>query len=287
MPFTQAPLSSSNARGPTRDTRPLAGDGVSVLDRFRLDGKRAVVTGASRGLGRAMALALAEAGADVAIVARASDDLDRCAEDIAQRGRTAWRYAADVSVPETAEAVCETILGETGGIDILVNNVGGRRQNAAIEDQSLDEWRALMDLNLTNAVACTRVLGRAMIEAGRGGRIINVASVNAMVAGRGISGRHYESAKAGLVQFTRSVAVDWAPHGITANAICPGLVMTEPNRRWARERPDVIAGMEAMIPLGHAGEPEDLGPLAVYLASDASRFMTGAALVIDGGYTCL
>jgi NAD(P)-dependent dehydrogenase (short-subunit alcohol dehydrogenase family) len=106
-----------------------------------------------------------------------------------------------------------------------------------------------------------------------------------MVAGRNIGGRHYETAKAAVVQFTRATAADWAPYGVTANAICPGVFMTEPNQRWARERPEVIEGIAERTPMGTTGAPEDIGPLAVYLACDASRFMTGAVLVIDGGYT--
>ncbi|RAI02376.1 short-chain dehydrogenase [Acuticoccus sediminis] len=260
---------------------------MNVLDRFRLDGKRALVTGASRGLGREMALALASAGADIVLVARPSDDLDATAGDVGAIGREVTVLPADVSDPESAVAVCTRALAEAGPVDILVNNVGGRRENIQLQDTPLATWRKLVDLNLTSAVACTKVIGGAMIDRGTGGRVINVASINAFVAGRGISGRHYETAKAALVQFTRSIAVDWAPHGITANAICPGLFMTAPNRRWLKERPEVIDAAVAMIPAGHAGDPEDLGPLAVYLASDASRFMTGAALVIDGGFTCL
>ncbi len=259
---------------------------MSVLDRFRLDGKRALVTGGSRGLGREMALALADAGADIALLARPSDDLDATAAAIRAFGRQVWTFPADIAIPETAEATCERALAETGGIDILVNNVGGRRENVPVEAQTLESWRRLMDLNLTAAAVTTRVIGAAMIAAGRGGRIINVASSNASRVGRGIGGRHYETAKAALVQFTRAVAVDWAPHGITVNAICPGLFMTAPNQRWAKEKPEIIEAAVRNIPLGRAGDPEDLGPLAVYLASDASRFMTGASIAIDGGTTC-
>ncbi|MDA1017951.1 MAG: SDR family oxidoreductase, partial [Planctomycetota bacterium] len=106
-----------------------------------------------------------------------------------------------------------------------------------------------------------------------------------MVANRGIGGRSYETSKAAVIQFTRAVAADWAPHGITVNAICPGGFMTEPNVRWAKDNPEVISSFKEQIPMGDFGQPEDLGPLSVYLASDASRYMTGAALVIDGGYT--
>ena len=124
-----------------------------------------------------------------------------------------------------------------------------------------------------------------MVQRGGGGRVINIASISGMIANRGIGGRSYETSKAAVIQFTRATATDWAPHGVTANAICPGRFMTAPNQRWSRENPAVIRQFETQIPMGKFGEPEDLGPLAVYLASDASRYMTGATLVIDGGYT--
>jgi NAD(P)-dependent dehydrogenase (short-subunit alcohol dehydrogenase family) len=168
---------------------------------------------------------------------------------------------------------------------VLVNNAGGRRANIPTESMPVATWKELIDLNLTSTFICTKVLGSAMISRGTGGRIINIASINSLVAGRRIAGRHYETAKGAVLQFTRAVAADWAPHRITVNAILPGGFMTEPNQRWAREHPEVIETFRSQIPLGDFGQPEDLGPLAVYLASDASRYMTGAALVIDGGYT--
>jgi NAD(P)-dependent dehydrogenase (short-subunit alcohol dehydrogenase family) len=127
--------------------------------------------------------------------------------------------------------------------------------------------------------------GAMALTLATGGRIINIASINALVAGRGIAGRHYEAAKGAIVQLTRAVAADWAAHKITVNAILPGSFMTEPNQRWSKIYPEVIERTRSNIPMGDFGQPEDLGPLAVYLASDASRYMTGAALVIDGGYT--
>lgn len=126
-----------------------------------------------------------------------------------------------------------------------------------------------------------------MLERGNGGRVINVASISGMVANRNVGGRHYETAKAAVIQFTRTAAVDWASAGITVNAICPGGFMTEPNQRWRRENPEIIESFISNIPMGDFGPPEDLGPLAVYLASDAARYVTGAAIVIDGGYTLL
>jgi NAD(P)-dependent dehydrogenase (short-subunit alcohol dehydrogenase family) len=258
---------------------------MSVFDRFRLDGKRLFITGGSRGLGREMAVAIADAGADVILVGRDAASLQRTAADIEALGRIAAIVPADVGDPEQCEAACLTALEQYGPIDILINNVGGRRENIATQDMPLAKWRQLVDLNLTSAFLCTKLIGKAMIDRGQGGRIINVASINAFVAGRGIAGRHYETSKAALVQFTRATAVDWSPYRITVNAICPGGFMTEPNVRWSKINPEVIETFKAQIPLGDFGQPEDLGPLAVYLASDASRYMTGAALVIDGGYT--
>lgn len=254
---------------------------------FDLTGKRAFITGGSRGLGREMALALAGAGADVALVARPSAALGETAADLRALGRNVWELEADVAEPEAAEAVCKRALDEIGLFDILINNVGGRRVNIATEDLDLATWREMMDLNLTSTYVCSRLLGGAMITAGKGGRIINVASINALVAGKGIGGRHYEAAKAAVLQFTRTLAVDWAPHGITANVICPGIFATEPNLKWQRTNPEIIAGIVANIPMGRMGEPKDIGALALYLASDSARFMTGASLVIDGGYTCV
>ena len=121
---------------------------------------------------------------------------------------------------------------------------------------------------------------------GQGGRVINISSINAWNAIRFLQGRHYETAKAAIVQFTRSLAIDWAPHGITVNAICPGLFMTEPNIKWSADNPEEIKSLIDRIPGRETGKPEDLGPLAVYLASDASSYINGASIVIDGGFTC-
>ncbi|MGH7200595.1 MAG: SDR family NAD(P)-dependent oxidoreductase [Planctomycetaceae bacterium] len=258
---------------------------MNVLDRFKLSGRKSFITGGSRGLGRAMAIALAEAGADVVLVGRDAESLQNTAAEIRALGRTAATLQADVGNPSECEAACRTALEEHGPIDVLINNVGGRRINVPTAELPLEQWQSIIDLNLTSTFLCTKLLGGAMATRGRGGRVINIASISGLVANRGIGGRSYETAKAAVIQFTRAVAADWAPHGVTVNAICPGGFMTEPNVRWTAENPEVIETFKAQIPMGEFGRPEDLGPLAVYLASDASRYMTGAALVIDGGYT--
>ena len=257
---------------------------MSILDRFKLTGKRLFITGGSRGLGRAMALACADAGADCILVGRDVASLDKTSGDVRALGRQCWTIVADVSQPEECEAACERALRDFGPIDILINNVGGRRQNIPTAEMPLEMWRQLIDLNLTSVFICTKLLGGAMVGR-KQGRVINIASINALVAGRKIAGRHYETAKAAVVQFTRATAADWAPHGVTVNAILPGGFMTEANQRWKQIHPEVIETFLQQIPMGRYGEPDELGPLAVYLASDASAYMTGASLVIDGGYT--
>jgi NAD(P)-dependent dehydrogenase (short-subunit alcohol dehydrogenase family) len=263
---------------------------MSILDRFRLDGKRLFITGGSRGLGREMALACADAGADCILVGRDAESLANAAEDVRKLGRQAFTVQADVSRPAECEAACHRALSEFAPIDILINNAGGRRQNIATEEMPLEVWQELMDLNLTSTFICTKLIGGAMVARNKetqskGGRIINIASINALVAGRKIAGRHYETSKAAVVQFTRATAADWAPHGVTVNAILPGGFMTDANLRWKQIHPEVIETFQQQIPMGRYGEPQELGPLAVYLASEASAYMTGAALVIDGGYT--
>ena len=257
---------------------------MNVLNRFRLSGRRALVTGGSRGLGRAVAQAFAEAGADLVLVGRNAATLQQARDELRALGQRVEVLTGDLTTGEEAEHLCSVVLAEQGPIDILVNNVGGRRENIATEEMPLETWRRLVDLNLTSAFVCTKLIGGAMLQRGWG-RVINIASICGQIATKNIHGRHYEAAKAAMVGLTRAVAADWAPRGVTVNAIAPGGFMTDANRRWFRERPDFQKEVEALIPMGRLGEPDELGPLAVYLASDASRYMTGALLVIDGGYT--
>lgn len=256
---------------------------MSVLDSFRLDGRRLFITGGSRGLGRQMALALAEAGADVVLTARTQESLDRTAADIRALGRKVTTITADMADAEACVAACEQALAE-GPIDILINNVGGRREPTPVEAQSFEDWQRLLAFNTTSTFLCTKILGGAMIREKNGGRIINVASISAWKTLRGMGGRHYEAGKGAVLQFTRSVAADWAGHGINVNAICPGIFMTEANERWAKTSPDRIAGFLANVPAGRFGRPEEIGPLALFLASDASTYITGGTFVIDGGF---
>lgn len=255
---------------------------MSVLDQFRLHGRRALVTGGTRGLGLEMARALGEAGAELIISGSSTEHLEAAVNELRGQGITAAALQADLSVPEQAEQMCAKALRDFGSIDILINNVGGRRINTPTEDLPLEDWRRLMDLNLTSAFVCTKHIGGAMIPR-RWGRIINVASINAFWPGKAMRGRSYETAKGALVMFTKAVAADWASYGITVNAIAPGPFLTDANRRWIQEKPAFETEVASSIPLGRWGEPKEIGGLALYLASEASSFMTGSVITIDGG----
>lgn len=258
---------------------------MGVLDRFRLDGRTALVTGGSRGLGRAMAQALAEAGADLILVGRDPDALTAARNELANPGRRVDVVPGDVSTPAGAAEACDAALSLGRPVDILVNNVGGRRLDVATEDFPLDEWQRYIDLNLTSALVCCQKVGAGMLDRGRGS-VVNVTSIAGPIAVKGIRGRHYETAKAGLTALTRSLAADWADRGVRVNALAPGVFATAPNRRWFAEKPDFRRRFEDHIPMARLGEPDEVGPAAVFLASDASSYVTGATLVVDGGFTC-
>jgi len=258
---------------------------MGLQDWFGLEGKRALVTGASRGLGREMALALAEAGADVIITGRTPETLDATVAEIRALGRQGFGVVADMAEAQPCEAACKAILSEYGPVDILINNVGNRVTSIPIVEETLETWQQSLDMNLTSCFLGTKIFGAAMLERGQGGRIINIASMSGLIANRGIGGRDYETGKAAVIHFTRCAAADWAPHGVTVNAICPGLFMTDTNRDWNERRPDVIDAIVAHIPMGRPGNPPEIAALALYLASPAASYVTGAAYVIDGGYT--
>lgn len=257
---------------------------MNTLDSMRIDGRRALVTGGSRGLGLEIARALVDGGASVTLVGREAERLESAREELSAAGGVVDTITADIGLPAEAERLCEEALSRFAPIDILVNNVGGRRINYPTEEMPLTEWQRIIDLNLTQAFILTKTIGGAMLPRKRG-RVINVASISAFLAGKPMRGRSYETSKAALTMFTRAVAADWAPHGVTVNAVAPGGFMTDANRRWFRENPQLQQVFEAQVPMGRLGEPDELGPLAVYLASGASSYMTGTVLTIDGGYT--
>ncbi|MCB1207701.1 MAG: SDR family oxidoreductase [Verrucomicrobiales bacterium] len=255
---------------------------MSIFDRFNLAGRRALITGGSRGLGLEMARALGEAGAEIIIAGSNPERLEAAGDELRLGGIQASTIEIDLGQPEEAERFCDLVLNQHGPIDILINNVGGRRINTPTEQLPLEDWQRIIDLNLTQAFILTKRIGGAMIPRGWG-RIINIASINALWPGKAMRGRSYETAKGALTMFTKAVAADWAVHGITVNAIAPGPFLTDANKRWIGERPEFEDEVATSIPMGRWGSPEEIGPLALYLASDASSYMTGSVLVLDGG----
>ena len=257
---------------------------MRVMSYFSLEGKRALLTGASRGLGREMALAMADAGADTVIVAREQRALEKTAAELRRFGHEVGTIQRDIGRPADAEDMAEQAIKEFGAFDILVNNVGNRTIDVPTEDLSIDDWQRVVDLNLSHTFVCSKIIGRAMMKR-RSGKIINTASMSGLIINKGIHGRTYETAKAAVIQFTRALAADWAPYNINVNAIAPGYFLTETNREWFNKKPELGKAVLDQIPMGRCGEPFEIGPLAVYLGSEASNYMTGSVVVIDGGFT--
>jgi len=248
---------------------------------FDLTGKCAFVTGASRGIGRVIAVALADAGADVALVARSADGLAETAEAIAAVGRKALVIPTDVTGQEAVADAAAQAIDQLGHVDIVVNNAGGSNFMVPFRDLRLTGWDKLIQLNLSSAVYVCHAFAGHLLDRGKGS-VINVASVAGVAAAPLMT--PYGAAKAALVSLTKSLAVEWAADGIRVNALCPGWTATDLNKTlWE----DPIAGPAtiATVPMQRWGSPEEMAGAAIFLASDASSFMTGQALVVDGGQT--
>ncbi|WGW12805.1 SDR family oxidoreductase [Saxibacter everestensis] len=253
---------------------------MNVLDAFKLDGKVAAVTGANRGIGRALALALAEAGADLALLVRSTDEAEPLLVEIRALGRKAEAINGDVTVRESIVQAATAIEQSMGAVDILVNNAGACVHRPALEVTE-EEWHRVVDVNLNGVWNCCQVFGARMAEQG-GGNIVNIGSISSMIVNRPQWQPAYNASKAAVHQLTKSLAAEWAPQNIRVNALAPGYIKTamapvdDPRfkPRWIDD-----------APMQRAATPDELGPTIVYLASDASAFMTGSVLVIDGGYT--
>jgi NAD(P)-dependent dehydrogenase (short-subunit alcohol dehydrogenase family) len=253
---------------------------MNVLDTFGLTGRRALVTGGNRGLGRAFALALAEAGADVAIAARDGERNAVVVAEIEARGRRGLAVEADITAPDDVRRLVADVTGELGGIDVLVNNAGVAIHRPALEIPP-EEWQQVIDLNLTALWNCSTAVAPGMIDAA-GGVIVNVGSMSAQIVNRPQWQASYNASKAAVHHLTRSLAAEWAPYGIRVNAIAPGSVKTDMS---PVDQPQFRQNWILDAPLQRYATPEEIAPSVVYLASPASSFMTGAVLLIDGGYS--
>ncbi len=255
----------------------------SLLNRFRMDGKKALVTGASKGIGRAVAVALAEAGADVAVVARSKDLLYSLKEEIEGFGRVCVVLPCDVSQESAVKRSIEEAWEKLDGLDILINNAGVTSVSPA-EDLDTENWRRILSINLDGVFYFCRTWGKKAISAGRGGSVVNVTSVLGLVATKYVA--HYSASKGGLISLTRALALEWARYGIRVNAVAPGWVKTEMTA-GIQQSPDVYQKYLKNIPMRRWADPEDIATVVLFLASDASSYMTGQTIIVDGGLTIL
>jgi NAD(P)-dependent dehydrogenase (short-subunit alcohol dehydrogenase family) len=248
---------------------------------FDLTGKNAFVTGASRGIGRVIAVAFAEAGADVALVARSADGLAETAEAIEAVGRKAFVIQADVTSYDAVADAVAAAIDQLGSLDVVVNNAGGSNFMVPFRDLRLSGWDKLIQLNLSSTVYVCHAVAGHLLDRGTGS-VINVASVAGVSATPTMT--PYGASKAAVVSLTKSLAVEWAPDGVRVNALCPGWTATELNRTlW--EDPVLGPATIATTPMGRWASAEEMAGPAVFLASDASSFMTGHTLMVDGGQT--
>ena len=259
---------------------------MSVLERFSLEGDCAIVTGAAQGLGKQMAVGLAEMGADVAI---ADVNADAAAETAAELDADVDADAdviaveVDVTDESSVEGMVDEVTDRLGPIDVLVNNAGIVEQSPA-EETPLDSWQRVLAVNLDGVFLCAKHVGRRMLERGEG-RIVNISSMSGFDVNVPQKQASYNASKAGVAMLTKSLAVEWADRGVRVNAVAPGYMRTDLVDEVLEENPEMERTWLENTPMGRLGRPEELQELVVYLASDASSYVTGSTVVIDGGYT--
>jgi 3-oxoacyl-[acyl-carrier protein] reductase len=243
---------------------------------FTLENKTALVTGAGRGIGRAIALKFASEGADVVCVSRTAENSEKVAGEVRALGRKAWALAVDVSDTAAVSAAAEKILADCGKVDILVNNAGVTRDGLLMRMSDAD-WDSVLNTNLKGAFLFTKAFTRSFVKQ-RSGRIINVASIIGLIGNAGQA--NYAASKAGLIGFTQSVAKELGSRGITVNALAPGFIETDMTAALSAE---LKADLLKRIPLNSLGQPEDIANAALFLASPGARYVTGQVLTVDGG----
>ena len=256
---------------------------ANALDLFRLDGKTAIVTGGSRGLGQYMAEALSEAGASVVLCSRKKEDLEEVKQEIEEKGGKALALGCDVTEPEEVENVVSEAEERFGAIDVLVNN-SGATWGAPVLEMPLEKFDLVVRVNVRGTFLMSQTVGRRMIECGQGGKIVNISSIAGLVGGRPdyMQTIGYNSSKGAIISMTRDLATSWAQYGINVNAIAPGWFPTKMSGGLIEQFEDEMLGD---IPLGRFGKEEDIKGAILFLASPAANYVTGQTIVVDGGQT--
>ncbi len=254
---------------------------MSIIDKLRLDGKAALVTGGARGIGKSVSIALAEAGANIAIVDRDIEEAAKTAKELEAYGVKAIAVKTDVTDPGDVNKMVETVVDAFGTIDVAFCNAG-ICINEKAEEMSYESWRKVIDINLTGVFLTAQAAGRVMIKNGKGS-IIVTASMSGHIVNYPQPQCAYNASKAGAIMLTKSLAVEWAPYNVRVNSISPGYIATE----MTKKATDWIPGWVASTPVRRMGNPEELQGAVVYLASDAATFTTGTDIVVDGAFTCI
>jgi NAD(P)-dependent dehydrogenase (short-subunit alcohol dehydrogenase family) len=263
------------------------GEKMNVLDLFKLQGKVAIVTGGAQGLGKAICFALAEAGATIVIADIQYSKAEKVTKEISERTNVkTLAIQLDITDEVAVDKAVQTVLNEFGHIDILVNNAG-IVVNEDAEKMSLKDWRKVMDVNTTAGFIVTKAVGNIMLSQGKGS-VINISSMSGIIVNKPPQNQiSYNVSKSGMIMLTKTFAVEWAKRGVRVNSIAPGYMKTEMVEKIQIEQPELTEQWVDFTPMGRLGNPEELGGIAVYLASDASSYTTGCIVSVDGGYTII